>query len=148
MSLQSIGAQQSSAFRAGLIAFAATLIIIAVFSPALLSLVGRWMGQEEYAHGFLIPVVAIWLLWSRRDALRASIGRPVWTGPILVLLAAAMHVIGILSVMPNVSQAAFVLALIGLVLGIGGYSLLRPALLPILFLLFAIPVPRFIDSLM
>src|SRR6476661_1313586 len=111
MSLQSIGAQQSSAFRAGLIAFAATLIIIAVFSPALLSLVGRWMGQEEYAHGFLIPVVAIWLLWSRRDALRASIGRPVWTGPILVLLAAAMHVIGILSVMPNVSQAAFVLAL-------------------------------------
>ena len=148
MSLQSIGAQQSSAFRAGLIALVATLITIVVFSPALLSLVNRWMGQEEYAHGFLIPVVTVWLLWSRRDALRASIGRPVWTGPIIVLLAAAMHVIGTLSVMPNFSQAGFVLALVGIVLGIGGYSLLRPALLPILFLLFAIPVPRFIDSLM
>jgi exosortase D (VPLPA-CTERM-specific) len=148
MSLQSIGAQQSSAFRAGFIALVATLIAIAVFSPALLGLVGRWMGQEEYAHGFLIPVVAIWLLWSRRDALRASIGRPLWTGPIIVLIAAAMHVIGTLSVMPNFSQAGFVLALVGLALGIGGYSLLRPTLLPILFLLFAIPVPRFIDSLM
>ena len=148
MSVQSIGVQQSRAFSARLVALVATLITFVVFSGALLSLVNRWMDQEEYAHGFFIPVVAAWLLWSRRDALRASIGRPVWTGPIIVLLAAAMHVIGELSVMPNFSQAAFVLALVGLVLGIGGYSLLQPTLLPILFLLFAIPLPHFIDSLM
>ena len=54
---------------------------------------------------------------------------------------------GELSAIHIFSQLGFILALIGLVLGIGGYSLLRTALVPILFLLFAIPMPYFIDSL-
>jgi exosortase D (VPLPA-CTERM-specific) len=143
-----VGSPQTSAVRAGLIALVGTLIALVGFSGALLGLVNRWIGQEEYSHGFLIPVVAAWLLWTRRDALRASIGRSVWAGPVIMLLAAAMHIIGELSVTPNLSQVGFVLALVGLVLAIGGYSLLQPALMPILFLLFAIPVPHFIDSMM
>ena len=72
----------------------------------------------------------------RRDALRASIGRPVWTGPVVVLLAMVMHLIGEMSATPILSQLGFVLALVGLVLGLGGYSLFRAAFVPILFLLF------------
>ena len=40
------------------------------------------------------------------------------------------------------------LLLIGIVLGIGGYSLLRVAFIPIAFLLFAIPLPYFIDAVL
>ena len=36
-------------------------------------------------------------------------------------------------------------ALVGLVLGLGGYPLFRATIVPILFLLFAIPMPTFID---
>ena len=109
-----------------------------------------WVGgshEEEYSHGFLIPIVAAWLLWTRRDALRASIGRPVWTGPILILFAMVMHVVNF-GLTFFLSQAGFVLLLIGLVLALGGYSLLRTAFIPIIFLLFAIPMPKFIDSTM
>ena len=55
-----------------------------------------------------------------------------------------MHVVGELSAIFILSQVAFVLALIGLALGLGGYLLLRATLIPILFLLFAIPMPYFI----
>ena len=41
----------------------------------------------------------------RRDALRASIRRPAWTGPIVILLAMAMHAIGELSAIYIFSQA-------------------------------------------
>ena len=58
-----------------------------------------------------------------------------------------MHVTGGLSAIYILSQLGFILALFGLVLGIGGFSLLRTALVPILFLLFAIPMPYFINSL-
>jgi exosortase D (VPLPA-CTERM-specific) len=148
MSVQSIGVPQTSAVRAALIALVAVLVGLAGFSGALLELGSRWIRQEEYSHGFLIPIVAAWLLWTRRDALRASIGRPAWTGPIIMLLATAMHIIGELSAMFIFSQVGFVLALFGLALGIGGYSLLRTAFIPIVFLLFAIPMPKFIDSMM
>ena len=110
------------------------------------NLVYRWNHQEEYSHGYLIPIVAAWLLWSRRDALRTNVGQPSWIGPILVLLAIAMHIVGKLSAIFILSQIGFVIALVGIVLGIGGYSLLKVAFIPLAFLLFAIPLPYFIDA--
>jgi exosortase D (VPLPA-CTERM-specific) len=148
MSVQSIGIPQTDVVRAGLVALVGTLIALLVFNGALLELVNRWIRQEEYSHGFLIPIVAVALLWTRRDALCASIGRPVWTGPVLILLATMMHMIGQMGAIFILSQVGFVLALVGLVLGLGGYSLFATAFIPILFLLFAIPMPEFIDSMM
>ena len=132
----------------GLLAIAAVFACFAAFSQALLELVNRWTNQEEYSHGFLIPVVTLFLLWSRRDALRASIGQPNIFGPALIALALAMHVIGELSAIWILSQVGFVLCLMGIVLAIGGYSLLRACFIPIAYLLFAIPLPYFIDAVL
>ena len=71
MSVQSMRVPQTSVIRTGLLVFLAILIAILGFSGALTELVHRWNQQEEYSHGFLIPVVTAWLLWTRRDALRA-----------------------------------------------------------------------------
>ena len=131
-----------------LLAIAAVLVSIATFSQALMELVNRWTNQEEYSHGFLIPVVTLFLLWSRRDALRASIGQPSILGPVLIVLSLAMHVVGELSAIWILSQVGFVLSLMGLVLAIGGYSLFRVCFIPIAYLLFAIPLPYFIDAVL
>ena len=131
-----------------LLAIAAVLVSLVAFGPALLELVHRWNSQEEYSHGFLIPVVTAWLLWSRRDALWASIGQPSLVGPALIVLAIAMHIVGVLGAIWILSQVGFVVVLIGIVLAIGGYSLLRVAFIPIAYLLFAIPLPYFIDAVL
>src|SRR5664279_4203901 len=85
---------QTRAIYTSLLVSLALLVGLIGFSGALLELVRRWSTQEEYSHGFLIPVIAAWLLWTRRDALLASIGRPSWTGPILILLATILHIVG------------------------------------------------------
>ena len=131
-----------------LLATGAVLVSIAAFRPALLELVNRWSNQEEYSHGFLIPVVTLFLLWSRRDTIRTSIGQPSIFGPALIALALALHVVGELSAIWILSQIGFVLSLIGIVLAIGGYSLLRVCFIPIAYLLFAIPLPYFIDAIL
>lgn len=66
-----------------------------------MELVNRWASEEEYSHGFLISVVTIWLFWVRRQALRANIGRAVWAGPIVVLIATIMHLVGEMSAPPS-----------------------------------------------
>ena len=78
---QSDRVPQITAIRTGLLVLLAILVAILGFSGALTELVHRWNQQEEYSHGFLIPVVTAWLLWTRRDALRANIGQPSWIGP-------------------------------------------------------------------
>jgi exosortase D (VPLPA-CTERM-specific) len=131
-----------------LLFFFSVVVAIVAFGGSLLELTHRWLVQDEYNHGFLIPVIAAWLLWTRRRALLASLGRPSWTGPLVILVAAGMHIVGKLSALFILSQIGFVVALLGIVLGFGGYSLLKVVFVPIIFLLFAIPLPYFIDAVL
>ena len=137
---------QKSAIYTTLLMSAFGLVALVAFNQSLLELVRRWTVQEEYSHGYLIPFISAWLLWTRRNALLASIGRPSWTGPALILLAGIMHVIGKLSALFVLSQLGFIIALLGVTLGLGGYSLLKLTFIPIIFLIFAIPLPYVVDA--
>ncbi|WP_244425463.1 VPLPA-CTERM-specific exosortase XrtD [Bradyrhizobium sp. STM 3843] len=132
--------------RTRLLALATLILALFAFRDALLELVRRWTTQEEYGHGFLIPLITAWLLWSRREALHRCIGRPSWAGVALVAFALAMHFIGQLSAIFLFSQLAFIVTLFGITLAFGGFSLFRAAFWPIAFLVFAIPLPYFIDA--
>jgi exosortase D (VPLPA-CTERM-specific) len=146
MSVQVATPAQTYSVRTGALILIAVAVAMFAFGDALLELVKRWNAEEEYSHGFLIPVVSAGLLWMRRDALRASIGSPSWIGPIIILVAIAMQIIGEYTTIYILSQFAFILVLFGIALAAGGYSLLRAAFVPIAFLIFAIPVPYFIES--
>ena len=148
MLVQTIRVDRSRAIYTGLFMFAAVVVAIAAFEGALAELVQRWIRQDEYSHGFFIPAITVWLLWTRRDALLASIGQPSWLGLALILVAMLMHVVGELSAFFLLSQLGFIVALLGIVLAVGGFSLLRVTFVPIVFLVFAIPLPYFIDSIL
>ena len=145
MLVQTIRVDRSRAIYTGLFMFAAVVVAIAAFEGALAELVQRWIRQDEYSHGFFIPAITVWLLWTRRDALLASIGQPSWLGLALILVAMLMHVVGELSAFFLLSQLGFIVALLAIVLAVGGFSLLRVTLVPIVFLVFAIPLPYFIE---
>jgi exosortase D (VPLPA-CTERM-specific) len=146
MSVQAATPAQTYTVRIGALILVTVAVAVFAFGDALLELVKRWNAEEEYSHGFLIPVVSAGLLWMRRDALRASMGRPSWAGPVVILAAIAMQIIGEYTTIYILSQFAFILVLFGVALAAGGYSLLRTASVPIAFLIFAIPVPYFIES--
>jgi exosortase D (VPLPA-CTERM-specific) len=146
MSVQSFVSPRTGAIRVWIFGFIAALLAAVGFRDALFELVRRWTTQEEYSHGFLIPLVTALLLWTGRDTLRASIGQPAWTGAVLILVAMIMHVTGALSAIFILSQLAFIITLLGIILAVGGFPLLRAAFVPIIFLIFAIPLPYFIDA--
>ena len=141
-------ASDNFSVRFGLLVLVAVLAGALAFHSGLAELYHRWSTQEEYSHGFLIPIISAWLLWTRREALIANIGEPTWIGALLIVLAFAMNLVGELSAIFLLSQVGFVIALIGLVLAIGGFRLLKLAFIPIAFLLFAIPLPYFVDAIL
>ena len=117
VSLQSVRTARTAPLYTSL--FLGVLVIaafaaFAAFSGGLLSLVDRWTRQEEYSHGFLIPFVAAWMLWSRRDALVASVGEPSWSGPVVIIVAAIMLIVGELSAFFLLMHVGFVVALLGI----------------------------------
>ena len=128
-----------------LFAIAVGLALVA-YAGGVAGLIDRWTKQEEYSHGFFIPLIVLWLLWQRREALRASLATPSWYGLLLLIIATAMLLLGELTAIFILVQYGFVLSLVGLVFCLGGMPLARVTILPIAFLIFAIPLPYFVDS--
>lgn len=125
---------------------AAIVTCFVIFSEGLISLVNRWIEYDEYSHGFFIPLISCWFLWSRREALLHSIGRPSWLGLVLVMGAVVILIVANLSAIYILAQIGFIIALAGILLAFGGFSFLKLCLMPLFFLLFAIPLPFFVDA--
>ncbi len=124
----------------------ALIMAFAAYFGGLSDLVTRWNNQEEYGHGYFIPLITLWFLWSRKSALIASIGESSWVGPALIAIATIGLILGELSAIFVLIQFGFLLTAIGLILSYGGKSLLKVSWLPIAFLLFAIPLPYFVGA--
>ena len=124
----------------------ALIMAFAAYFGGLSDLVTRWNKQEEYGHGYFIPLISLWFLWSRKSALIASIGESSWVGPALIAIATVGLILGELSAIFVLIQFGFLLTIIGLVLSYGGKSLLKVSWLPVAFLIFAIPLPYFVGA--
>lgn len=121
--------------------WALALLLAAAFAPALFALAGVWSAVDYQSHGFLVPVVSLWVALRERYAWRRLATRPDPRG--LALLAAALlaYLVGIGIASVPLQGLALVAALAGAVLYARGPAWLRRLGFPIGFLIFMVPVP-------
>jgi len=127
--------------------FLAIGLAIFTYWAGLSEAVLRWGIQEEYSHGYLIPLVTLYILWEKKDLIMSSVSEPLWFGLVLVFIAIAVLLIGEISALFLLVQYSFVLLLIGLSMVTVGRAT-KYTLAPILLLLFAIPLPYVIEVLL
>jgi hypothetical protein len=68
----------------------------------------RWGTQEEYSHGYLIPLVTLYILWEKKDLIRSAVTEPLWLGVVLVLIVILVLIIGEISALFLLIQYSFV----------------------------------------
>jgi exosortase D (VPLPA-CTERM-specific) len=126
----------------GILGFA-LLVAFIPFYNVLSGLFNVWNLQPEYSHGVLIPLISVFLIWRERDALTRMPFQGSWFGIALLLVGVAMWGIAQLSTLYAIGQYAFLLVLYGLVLALVGPAVFGRLKMPLLILLFAIPLPTF-----
>lgn len=118
-----------------------------VFYPIVPEMVREWAGHSDNNHGFLVPLIALYLIWQKKDELLSSqIDTSKWGAVVLV----AGLVVFLLSFAGGVAfpaRVAMVLSLFGLLWYCLGSIWMRLLVFPVLFLLFMIPVPISVVSL-
>lgn len=122
----------------------AFVVAVVAYWAGLAEAVTRWNNQEEYSHGFLIPLVTLYILWEKKDLINATKGPPLWSGAVLILFAIIIFIVGEISALFLLIQYSFVMVMLGLsMISVGRAT--RYTLAPILLLLFAIPLPYVIE---
>ena len=114
------------------------------FADALVELERLWSRREEYSHGYLIPVISLFLVWQKRDELARLEFQGSWLGWGVLLFGLAMYVMGALGTLYVIEHYAFVVTVFGLVWAVAGTRAMRYLWIPVAFLIFMVPLPPFL----
>jgi len=121
-------------------------LFVVLFSPRILHLVRFTWQEDKYSHGFLIPVVSLVWLWVYRGRVAAAERRPANSGLFLVGLGLFAWVVAQGQNFNALAHLAMMLVLTGMVAFGGGWAFFRAVAFPVLYLLFAFPVPKRLDD--
>ena len=120
------------------------LALVAVFlawMPSSYSMVRRWMGaQGYYSHGILVPLITAYLIWMRRDLLRAAPIRRGWWGLVLLIAGGLGQLASAYANVAFSSGFSLILVLMGLVWIVYGGRVFRLVAFPLAFLGFMVPL--------
>jgi exosortase len=116
---------------------AATLL--ACYLPTLRGMLDQWSTDEDMGHGFVVPFVALWIVWRERQRWRTQAAEPSWWGLPIVAAGMGMHLVSALGAGLFAGSVAFLISVAGVVVCLSGFARLRQWGFPFLLLLFMLP---------
>ena len=107
-------------------------------------MVSVWLRDDNYSHGFFIPIIAAYLIWSNRQELSKANISPANSG--LLLLCGSILFYGLANIGAELfsMRASMIMILLSTAVFVFGWFITRQIFLPILYLLFMIPFPAII----
>ena len=106
------------------------------------SLWQTWIRSDDYAHGLLIPPVALYLVWRIHPEVANLQISPSWTGGWLFFLFSLAYVMARFAENATLSALLMVLVFGSLILFLAGRQVMEMLLFPVFLLFFMIPVPE------
>jgi EpsI family protein len=122
-------------------------VFFLLYASTITSLVKQWTVRDDYSHGFLIPLIFLYLVWHKRSRLRyLPVDANIAGGIITVLTAGFVLLIGKAGSVIVVQELSMIFMLYGIVLLLFGTQYLSSlaVLISYLFLM----VPGLIDPLL
>lgn len=106
----------------------------------------QFWENPKYSHGWLVPIFTVILLWMRHEPFGPVTLTARWAGVGLLSAAVGLRLAATYSANQVPEMDAFVPAVAGLFLMVGGWKALRWAGPPVAFLIFMFPLPGFLDT--
>ena len=124
--------------------FLALLILAGVYREVIPDMVHQWYEDANYSHGFVVPFIAGYFVYERREELARVSVEPWWPGLGLFLFGLMQLLIGFLGTEFFTMRSSLVVTLAGMTLFFFGKRLFAAMLLPLGYLLFMVPLPYII----
>lgn len=132
--------------RSGNLAVALVLLaaLVGLYYPVLTYLVHDWSTNDNYSHGFFIPLISGYMVYALREELGRIAVRPANWGFIVLLAGLGQLYVARVGSEYFLQRTSLILVLLGMALFLWGRELTKKLLLPIGYLLFMVPIPAII----
>lgn len=116
--------------------------LCAMYLPSYVALARQFWGSDDEAHGPIILLIVLWLLWRARHHLAGvATARARAVGAVLFGFGLALYLIGRSQLFFQFDIGSQIPLLAGLALMFGGTTALRKVWFPACFIVFLVPVP-------
>ena len=120
-----------------------SLSIVAVLSlfywPTFRWLVQSWLSNDYYSHGFLVPLVSAFFIWTKRSQLRER--RPSLLSLVFLAMAVVLYVLSDVLEMRVLGGLSLLTIIVAIALAVMGKRATWAIAFPLSFLIFMIPFP-------
>jgi exosortase len=119
------------------------ILIFIYFYDAINGVVGKWLTDASWSHGFLIPLFSLYFLNQHKSSILLLKPKANYLGLGLLICCLIFHPLNIIQFNVAYFKPLTAIAAIGAcVLFFGGWRLVRYAWLPVVYLFFAVPLPK------
>jgi len=118
-------------------------MIVALYKGALVYLFHRLSSSADFNYGFFIPLIVAYILWGRRNRLATIVTEPSLWSVLIWIFGIAVFWLGELGGEFYTIYISFMLLLIGGILGLYGWRMLKGLSFSLLILFFMFPLPSF-----
>ena len=121
-----------------------TVLIAFLWSywPGLVDLWKIWMISDEYNSGLLVPILAVYILWTRRQIITQCPIKPSVIGIFIFIGAQALRFFGLLFLYGSAERLSLALSIFALVLLMFGWQFFKKVATTLLFLCLMLPWPN------
>ncbi len=120
------------------------LIFFFLYHKAIAKLVSDWYVDPNFSHGFLIPFVALYMVWYKKNEISQIECSPSNAGLIIVIFGMMLHVVGNIGSELFTMRFSMIVTLAGIIVYFYGWSMFRAVLVPVAYLIMMIPIPAII----
>ena len=119
-------------------------LLVVMYYKIVPDMVRDWYNDENYSHGFLVPIIAGYFLWQRWPDLKDRLVKPDWLGLVVIVWGVLQLLAAWLSTEYFTMRTSLIILLIGMTLLWFGREVLKGMALPIGYLIFMVPIPYII----
>src|SRR5579863_9556101 len=98
------------------------LLVGWLYSSILIRLAKQWLDDPNFSHGFLVPALSLFVFWRDRTKFTQALRSPSSQGLMIVILALAVLVTGVLGAELFLSRVSLLLLIAGVTIYFEGWA--------------------------
>ncbi|MGA2315967.1 MAG: exosortase [Thermodesulfobacteriota bacterium] len=114
--------------------------LVFAYAKVMPLLVRTW-SRDDYSHGWLVPIIALYFIWVDRKRLGTLAIQPnIFWGLLLTLLGSLLLMMSNIGGVPTVQELSLIIIIPGLILMLLGTRYLMALALPLAYLILMVPI--------